>query len=32
MALTTPELVKVHMNLDDATMKKLSKEKPLVVK
>lgn len=32
MALTTPELVKVHMNLDDATLKKLSKEKPLVVK
>jgi oxalate decarboxylase len=32
MALTTPELVRAHLNIDDATLKALSKDKPLIVK
>jgi oxalate decarboxylase len=32
MALTTPELVRTHLNLDDATLKALSKDKPVVVR
>jgi hypothetical protein len=32
MACTTPGLVQSHLNLDDATMKKLSKDKPLIVR
>jgi oxalate decarboxylase len=32
MALTPPELVRPHMNLDDATMSALSKQKPLIVR
>jgi oxalate decarboxylase len=32
MALTPPELVRAHLNLDDATMKSLRKEKQVVVK
>jgi oxalate decarboxylase len=32
MALTTPELVRAHLNLDEATMGKLRKDKPLVVR
>jgi oxalate decarboxylase len=32
MALVPPELVKAHLNLDDATIAKLSKTKPLIVK
>ena len=32
MALTTPELVRAHLNLDDATMGALSKTKPIVVR
>jgi oxalate decarboxylase len=32
MALTTPELVRAHLNLDEATMRSLSKDKPLVVR
>ena len=32
MALTTPELVRAHLNLDEATMGKLRKDKPIVVR
>ena len=32
MALTPPELVKAHLNLDDQTMSALSKEKQVVVR
>ena len=32
MALTPPELVQAHLNLDDATMAGLSKTKPIVVR
>jgi oxalate decarboxylase len=32
MALTPPELVRAHLNLDDATIGALSKEKPIVVR
>jgi oxalate decarboxylase len=32
MALTTPELVRTHLNLDDATLGALSKDKPIVVR
>jgi oxalate decarboxylase len=32
MALTPPELVKVHLNLDDRTMAALSKDKPIIVR
>jgi oxalate decarboxylase len=32
MALTPPELVKAHLNLDDATMAALSKSKPIIVR
>jgi oxalate decarboxylase len=31
MALTPPELVQVHLNLDRETMRALSEEKPVVV-
>jgi oxalate decarboxylase len=31
MALTPPELVRAHLNLDDATLQALSKDKPVVV-
>ena len=31
MALTPPELVKAHLNLDDATIAELSKTKPMIV-
>jgi len=31
MALTPPELVKAHLNIDDATIAALSKDKPIVV-
>ncbi len=31
MALTPPELVQAHLNLDETTMAALSKEKPVVV-
>jgi oxalate decarboxylase len=31
MALTPPELVKAHLNLDDATIAALSKTKPIIV-
>jgi oxalate decarboxylase len=31
MALTTPELVRVHLNLDQTTMAALRKEKPVIV-
>ncbi|KAK1226806.1 hypothetical protein PQX77_010213 [Marasmius sp. AFHP31] len=31
LALTPPELVKAHLNLDDATIAKLSKTKPIVM-
>jgi oxalate decarboxylase len=31
MALTPPELVQAHLNLDDATMAALSKDKPVIV-
>ena len=32
MALTPPELVKAHLNLDDQTMATLSKDKPIIVR
>jgi oxalate decarboxylase len=32
MALVPPELVKQHLNLDDATIAKLSKTKPVITK
>jgi oxalate decarboxylase len=32
MALTTPELVRAHLNIDDATLKALSKNKSIIVK
>lgn len=32
MALTPPELVKAHLNVDDKTIRALSKDKPIVVK
>jgi oxalate decarboxylase len=32
MALTPPELVQAHLNLDDATMAALSKDKPIIVR
>jgi oxalate decarboxylase len=32
MALTPPELVSAHLNLDDATMRALSKNKPIIVR
>jgi oxalate decarboxylase len=32
MALTPPELVKAHLNIDDATINALSKDKPVIVK
>jgi oxalate decarboxylase len=32
MALTPPELVQAHLNLDDATMAALSKTKPIIVR
>jgi oxalate decarboxylase len=32
MALTPPELVQAHLNLDQQTMAALSKSKPLIVK
>jgi oxalate decarboxylase len=32
MALTTPELVRAHLNLDEPTMRSLSKDKRIVVK
>jgi oxalate decarboxylase len=32
MALTPPELVQAHLNLDDQTMAKLSKGKPIIVR
>jgi oxalate decarboxylase len=32
MALTPPELVKAHLNLDDATIAALSKTKPIIVR
>jgi oxalate decarboxylase len=32
MALTPPELVSAHLNLDDATMRALSKSKPIIVR
>jgi len=32
MGLTTPELVRVHLNLDDATLAALRKDKPVIVK
>jgi oxalate decarboxylase len=32
MALTPPELVRAHLNIDDATIGVLSKEKPIVVR
>jgi oxalate decarboxylase len=32
MALTTPELVRAHLNLDDATLAALSKQKPIIVR
>jgi oxalate decarboxylase len=31
MALTPPELVRAHLNLDEATMAALSKDKPIIV-
>ncbi|MDB4884520.1 MAG: oxalate decarboxylase [Gemmatimonadetes bacterium] len=31
MALTPPALVRAHLNLDDATMRRLPKDKPLIV-
>jgi oxalate decarboxylase len=31
MALTPPELVKAHLNLDDATLAALSKNKQIIV-
>jgi oxalate decarboxylase len=31
MALTPPELVRAHLNLDEATMSALSKDKPIIV-
>ena len=31
MALTPPELVRAHLNLDDGTMAALSKDKPIIV-
>ena len=31
LALTPPDLVKAHLNLDDATIAKLSKTKPTVI-
>ena len=32
MALTPPELVKAHLNIDDKTMAALSRDKPVVVR
>jgi oxalate decarboxylase len=32
MALTPPELVRAHLNLDEATMRTLSKNKPIIVR
>jgi len=32
MALTPPELVQAHLNLDEHTMAALSKDKPIVVR
>jgi oxalate decarboxylase len=32
LALTTPELVQAHLNIDDATVGRLSKNKPVVVR
>jgi oxalate decarboxylase len=32
MALTPPELVQAHLNLDEATMAALSKDKPIIVR
>ena len=32
MALTPPELVQAHLNLDEQTMAALSKDKPIVVR
>jgi oxalate decarboxylase len=32
MALTPPELVKAHLNLDDATLAALSRDKPIIVR
>jgi oxalate decarboxylase len=32
MALTPPELVKAHLNLDQKTMSALRKDKPVIVK
>jgi oxalate decarboxylase len=32
MALTPPELVQAHLNLDDSTMAALSKDKPIIVR
>jgi oxalate decarboxylase len=32
MALTPPELVRTHLNLDEATMRKLPKNKPIIVR
>jgi oxalate decarboxylase len=32
MALTPPELVKAHLNLEDETMAELSKDKPIIVR
>lgn len=31
LALTPPELVKAHLDLDDATISQLSKTKPIVI-
>jgi hypothetical protein len=31
MALTTPELVRLHLNLDQMTMAALRKDKPVIV-
>ena len=32
MALTPPELVRAHLNLDEATLRTLPKKKPIVVR
>jgi oxalate decarboxylase len=32
MALTPPELVQAHLNLDQKTMNALRKDKPIIVK
>ena len=32
MALTPPELVRAHLNLDESTIAALSKNKPIIVR